>query len=363
MIFKNLQEEFKIRYKSKETALCVFSGAPLFIFGDIGHHCGTTSLIISLSAGTAAAVNVNTNHSTVSICRTCDNIIISYPTNKLGKYYEENYTRSLFHMLFQTMNSLHVNFRGAEVLFENSTEDNFFHNYKGALLSAVALILNKRDDVLQMLSKQDFFGLDAAGLTASMILKEEQCLLYNGTSRTYARYSLPLFGKKIIIIKTGAKTMHLPLIFANAYSKIQKNHPEIVSFAQLDSEIVRTADELREIEKKVIIFSLNEEKRMSEYPYLSDEIDFHKILNNSGRELYEIVGNSELAALCEILSNTDGVCAHRPLADNTGVFCIAADSYVDGVVKDCESRFEKKVGYRPAFYICNTAHCHAEWGV
>lgn len=353
MDFKALKNDFKIRYNKKKVPYCAFCGAPVFILGGLGH--GMSSLSAVLSSGTGIAVAANERENNFNISQSCENVIFSAAAHCLGNYSEDNYAAPLFELISTLQKTLGIDIFGADILLHHSTNNIFFHNSRGALLCALALMLDKTDLVWKTAMSENSAAPFGEALTAALFLGQEQCLLCNAADGKRHIFKLPLAGKKIIIITCGTRSKPLPPMFSDARNKIRELCPRFNCTAQpFDEALLRSAG-LSEREERIIRFAAKEEARILRYPTITEESSFFGAINESGRELCEIAEEPALSILFEILSDCDGVLSRRPLSDNSGILCIARNDAVDDILEKCESEYEKKAGKAPAFYICDTA--------
>lgn len=366
MNFKNLQNDFKTIYNTNITVPCTFSGTSLFLLGDVTCDCGGSSLITSLSSGTSLALNTHKKDSIYSIQQTRENLVFTCKADKLSLYHENNYAKPLFHIIDRLISYFNINLTGADLLFENNTIDKPFHNYSGPLVSAFMLLFTPQkhvSDILSALSDSILSKKDTLSLLASLISKECHCIAADGDTFNYHSYLLPVSGKKIIIIKTDIKKQHMSVNIKNAYKNLQKYIPDIHFFSQVNEDVLVSDNPLSKKEIKMLCFMLNEEKRIRKYPNISGFDDLCGIIKESCYELLEISESPQLSLLIDILSSITDAKAFRPLSDNSSVYCIVNNEAVDDFTLRFEKEFEKKAGYKPTFYICDTITSGIERGI
>ena len=355
MNFKNLQDNFKIRYKTESDVSCVFCGTPLYILGGMAKECETSGILTTLSAGTAAAIGTDCKKNTFSLQECRQNTIFTCSSAGLGTYSEDNYAAPLFRTLYRLISKLRLPLSGADILFANNAADKMFYNEKAALLCFAALSCGKKEEILKFIFPDDFFCNDALELATALTLTPGHCIVGKNCDSEYKKYIFPVSGKKIIIIKTDIKNRRLPMIADAAYKNFCKNNPEISSPSQLSAENIASDNSLKDLDKKLLTFLMNEEIRISKYEKASSFTDIAELINSSAYEFSKIVSDSDLFVLLEILEKDTPALTFRPLKDNSSVYCIVDDENTDELITKCEKEYEKKAGYKPTFYICDTA--------
>ena len=357
MNFKNLQDDFKTRYNTNANVPCVFSCTPLFLLGDITCSCGGHSLLTGLSAGTALAINTHIQKNIFSIQTSGENTMFTCTSDELSKYHENNFAKQLFHILSRLISHISPELSGADMLFEHNTAAAEFQNPSGALISAAALLFapeKKPLDIISAAALCEYTKMDLVKLIVSLTSEQGHCVLTDSNSMSYQRYKLPAEGKKFIIITTDIKKHPVSLYMQNAYKELKKNIPELLYPSQITKDMLNSNSSLKESDVKLLCFMLNEENRIEKYPHISGFDDICRMINESGREMVEIINDSVLSLLFEILSKSAAL-AYRPTANASGAYCIVCDEKVDDFIKETTSEYEKKAGYKPAFYICDTA--------
>lgn len=365
MNFQNLQNNFKTVYNNTRTVPCFFAGTPLFLLGDITAGCGSSSLITALSSGTALAIDINTQKKIFSIQQTQENLAFTCRLNKLSSYNEKNYAKPLFHIISKLNTYFKLNLTAADLLFEHNTIDTFFHNCSASLISALFLLFEKNDnpvDILSVLS-EEFSDYELRAILSTLVLKKGNCVMINDDNLLYKQYTLPISFSKIVIIKTDIKKQYMTVKMKNAYNSLKKYLEANNLPVNINGELTYDDMPLTENEVRLLRFMNNEEKRIGKYPAITGFDEFCGIINSSCKELLEISANSPLLILAETISATKCVSAFRPLADNSSVYCIVNDRQVDEFITVCEREYEKKAGYKPTFYICDTVSSGIEHGI
>ncbi len=363
MNFKDLKSNFNIRYNTNADVPCFFAGTPLFLLGDVTSS-NSSSLLTVLSTGTAVAINTHASKNIFSIQNTSENITYTCAGNELSKYHENNYANPLFNFISKIMPYLPQKLASADMLFLDNTLKSQFTNPIGALCSAIYLLYFPEREIKDFLGYFNYGEPEtAAKLTAALVLGKEQCLVHTGHYENYKKYRLPISNKKIIIILTDGKNQFISQGMDNAFNKLQKEHPEITISTELADDIIMNENSLNDKEKDFLCFMLNEENRIKKYPKISNYEEFCNIINESAKEFLKIANSPDLDLLANVLSNNPKCHAFRPVQNLPGIYCIVPNVDVDAFIEKTVSEYEKKAGYKPAFYVCDTASSGIEHGI
>lgn len=331
MNFKNLQDNFLVRYNTKTKPYCTFSGTPLFLLGDISFPDYGHSLISVISAGTALSISFEGTD--FSIQQTHDNTVFSAEKKNLLNYSEKNYAAPIFHAISYLNSHFKNDSDGLRLLYEHNTNSKGFYNYLSPLISLFLLLFpgHTPTDALtaltpMKLSKKDYFSLF---VTASQ--NKGHITLTDNLSLLTKDYLLPPDDVKIVIIKTDTKPKR---IFS-------------------DFSPTSDPDELSKEQQRILSFFIKEEERVLKYPELKDIGEFHNLINESGEDLLSLLDTSAISLLVDITRKTPAL-SSRPIANSSSVYAIVPDTEVDNFIKYTENEYEKKAGYKPTFYITDT---------
>lgn len=359
MIFQKLQNDFKIRYFSDKTPACAFAGYPLFLLGDI--NIGYSSLSTALSAGTAIAFET-TNNNTFSVQRNNDNTLFSCEINDLLSCHEDNFPETIFKIIGKLSASADIKFTGADMLFLHNTQDSHFHNYKSALLTMLFSLFfpgKPIEELICSVQNMQYSEKETRSVLTSLCSYQNSCIITR--NRTYKQYPLPLYDKKIIIAKLSEKNPHICQTLKNALHSYKKYAVENNQSPELNSDLLYSDIPLTAKEKKILFFALNEEKRIKNYTNISDFGGFSSIINSSAEEMLDFLDCRPFSLLCKIFSNYTS--AFRPMPEDMSVYCIIYNDMVDSFIASCAKEFEKKAGYKPTFFICDTASSGLGFGI
>lgn len=331
MNFKNLQDDFLVRYNTKTKPYCTFSGTPLFLMGDLlFSDCGH-SLITALSSGTALAVShEGTDY---SIQQTLENTVFSCAGKKLTLYNEKNYATPIFHTIAHLNSHFKINPDGMKLLFEHNTISKGFHNYLAPLISAFMLLFSNSSpvDVLTALSSMKFTKKEYFSILATISLSKGHIILSDNLSLLAKDYIFPLLGTKIVIIKTNTKPKRIYTDFST------------------DAD----PDDLSKEQQRILSFFIKEEERILKYPAIKDFSEFHNLINESGEDLLSLIDVPAISLLAEVTRKTSAL-SLRPIANSSSIYAIVSDEDIDDFVNFTEGEYEKKAGYKPTFYITDT---------
>lgn len=331
MNFKNLQDDFFIRYNTNSTPYCLFSGTPLYILGDLSFPDFGHSLITAISTGTALLTDFE--GSDFSIQQTDDNTIFSCSKNNLDLYKEKNYATKIFQAI-DCLNSYSPNPpKCARLLYHHNTKIKSFHNYLAPLISLYMLIYKESspERILTALSPLKLLRKEYLSLLATLTLNKGHIKLSNNLSLSEKDYLFPIDGNKIIIIKTDAKPK------------------------KIFTDFSPTADpeSLTKEQQKILSFFIKEEDLILKYPGISNFSEFYNLINESSEDLRSIIDSTELSILLEITEKTSAL-ASRAILNSSSIYSIVPDCDIDDFIKYTEKEYEKKAGYKPTFYITDT---------
>ena len=363
MNFQKIQDYFKIRFNSSEDISCFFSGTPFFLLGDITCNCSKHSLMTTLSSGTGLAINTHKKDNIFSIQSSQKNISYSCEKHKLLNYHEDDFSKKLFNMLGEIIPNLKEEISGCDMLFFDNTIDNFFHSHKEVLLSAISLLFFPEQtpaEIISKISPSDFSKKDKLKLLAALSGRENHCIITDNSKMIYKSYRIPLINKKIIFIKTDIKNQYLSSKMTNVCKVFESKS---IQNTPLSKDILFSDFSLNKEDIDFLCFMSNEEKRIEKYPNISNFNDFCKIINESGSELIKLCNNSELDLLYSIATKNPYLLAIRPSYNISFVYSIVSDNNVDKFIETFETEYEKKAGYKPTFFICDTVTSGIERGI
>ena len=156
MNIKEFQDNFKIRYNTKSSPSCVFTGYPLFLLGDITYNCENYALMTTLSLGTTLIFGKSQNN-TFSIQNTSDNLQYTCSEKELSKYHEENYAKDIFHLISSLYSDLNIT--GLNMLFSHDINNTNFQTYSAPLLTALSYFIKGEktpSQLIQLLQNSSF---------------------------------------------------------------------------------------------------------------------------------------------------------------------------------------------------------------
>jgi len=352
MNFKELQNNFKIRYNTNIPPKCTFVGKPLFLLGDVICNFDFPSLSTALSVGTALAFDIsadNSNH----IQENNNNLCYSCKSGNGSGYHTENYSKTIFKTIDKLESDFNISFSGLNMLFSHTAAQRQFHNFLAPLLSALYLTFLPDTPLSSFIPvfSSDLSPREINGIFTSLISYQNSCILINSIS-DYNQYIFPMESKKIIIIKISEKKHYLSAEIKNALNSYHKYLSANGLNYDLNYNILNSGIPLTEKEKKLLCFTLNEEKRIKKHPKISDFAEFYNIINQSSEELLDLLNDSSFNTLTGIISNHTS--AFRPMPEDASIYCIIDNNAVDEFIGFCEKEYEKKAGYKPTFYICDT---------
>ena len=363
MKFQKLQDYFKIRFNSTKNVPCFFSGTPFFLLGDITCNCSKHSLMTTLSSGTALAIDTHKKDNVFSIQTSRENTSFSCEKKKLLNYHEDNSLKKLFNILGLILPHLKEEISGADMLFSDNTIDSFFNSRKEVLFTAFSLLFfpeKTPSEIISKISSPDFSKKNTLKLLAALSGREKHCIITDNSLISYKPYRIPLMDKKIIIIKTDIKNQEFGAKMTKAFREFQsKNNKNM----DISKDMLYSDFSLNEENIDFLCFMLNEEKRIEKYPKISNFNDFCEIINESGREFIELCKNSELDLLYNIAAKSPDILALRPTENISFIYSIVEDANVDRFIEDFDREYEKKAGYKPTFFICDTATSGIERGI
>ena len=361
MNFKELQNNFKIRYNTKSSPQCVFTGYPLFLLGDITYNCENYALITSLSSGTALAFNISSSN-TFSVQKTTDNFLYTCNSNELSDYHQENYAKEIFNLISPLYRDLNIS--GLNMLFSYDINQQFFQIHSAPILSALSCFMTEKktsSQLIHVLQTLKFPPKNYASLLSSIDSIKNSCVLIDGNVYNYNHFLFPMSDKKIIIIKNEEKNQHISLNMNKAYSSYMKYTAINNSLPSLESDISTIPLQSKEI--RLLSFLLNEKKRINKYPYIKTLADLCNIISESSHELLSLTSSSNIQILADVISETKIPLTFRPLLDESAFYCIVYNDDVDSINKLCEKNYEKKAGYKPTFYICDSKTGGLNFGI
>ena len=331
MNFKNLQDNFLVRYNTKTKPYCTFSGTPLFLLGDNSFpDCGH-SLISAISAGTALSISFEGTD--FSIQQTHDNTVFSAEKKNLLTYSEKNYAAPIFHLISYLNSHFKNDSDGLRLLYDHNTNSRGFYNYLAPLISLFLLLFPGHTpvDALTALSPMNLSKKEYFSLLASTSQSKGHITLANNLSLLTKDYLLPRDAVKIVIIKTDSKLKRI-----------------LTDFSPMSD-----ADELSKEQQRILSFFIKEEERVLKYPEIKDISGFHKLINESGEDLLSLIDMPVISLLIDITRKTPAL-SSRPIANSSSIYAIVPDGEVDNFIKYTEKEYEKKAGYKPTFYITDT---------
>lgn len=331
MNFKNLQDDFSVRYNTKTKPYCTFSGTPLFLLGDISFSDCGHSLISAISAGTALSISFEGTD--FSIQQTHDNTVFSSEKKNLLTYSEKNYATPIFHAISYLNSHFKNDSEGLMLLYEHNTNSKGFYNYLSPLISAFLLLFPgyTLTDALTALSSLNLSKKEYFSLLTTLSQSKGHITLADNLSLLTKNYLLPLDDSKIVIIKTDSKPKK---IFT-------------------DFSPVADPDELSKEQRRILSFFIKEEERILKYPEIKDFSEFHNLINESCEDLLPLIDTPAISLLIDIIRKTPAL-SSRPIANSSSVFTIVPDSEIDSFIGFAEKEYEKKAGYKPTFYITDT---------
>ena len=331
MNFKNLENDFSVRFNTKTKPYFTFSGTPLYILGDLTFPDSGHSLITALSSGTALAICLEGED--YSIQETQNNIIYSCDKKKLLSYNEKNYATPLFHAVHHLNSYFKKEPKGIKLLFEHNTISKGFHNYMSPLITAYLKLYpdSSPENVLTALSPIKFTKKEYFSLLSTTSLKKGHINLTDNLTLLSKDYSLPLSNAKIIIIKTNIKPKRI----------------------YTDFSPISDPDDLPREQRKILTFFVKEEKRIMTYPEITTSADFHNLINDSCEDLLSLIDLQPITLLVE-LANKTSMLSLRPIVNSSSIYATVPDEDVDDFVKFVGNEYEKKAGAKPTFYITDT---------
>lgn len=344
MNYKTLKDDFMIRFNTDHSVDCVFCGTPLFLLGDITPGY---ALVTSLSAGTALAYAPR-DKPLFSVQSSDSNISYTSPAEKLLQYHEENYAKDCFHLLAHLLPDLPL--KGADFLFSNNCTSSLFHNQSAAICMLFSSIFSISPQ--EIITKIPFSVNDVQkriSLISSMCVTARHAEVYDNFVKN--RYPLPISGHKTIIITADIKKSHLRKNVSDAVKTLQSASEQNLDFCDITREMLIN---IPNQQKQILDFCINERQRISYYSKVSSLHDLCELVNASSRELLNIINSKELTQLYNISSSAEGICALRPTFDGSALYCIVTDNSVDKFIFQTEAAYEKKAGFKPAFYVCDT---------
>jgi len=216
MNFKELQNNFKIRYNTNIPPKCTFVGKPLFLLGDVICNFDFPSLSTALSVGTALAFDIsadNSNH----IQENNNNLCYSCKSGNGSGYHTENYSKTIFKTIDKLESDFNISFSGLNMLFSHTAAQRQFHNFLAPLLSALYLTFLPDTPLSSFIPvfSSDLSPREINGIFTSLISYQNSCILINSIS-DYNQYIFPMESKKIIIIKISEKKHYLSAEIKNA---------------------------------------------------------------------------------------------------------------------------------------------------
>ncbi len=341
MNYTTLKDDFKIRFNTNRSIDCAFCGTPLFLLGDITPG---TALVTSLSAGTAIAYAPKDTPA-FSVQSSDSNISYTCPKDKLLQYHEENYAKNIFHMISSL--SPHLPINGADFLFSHNTVSSVFHNQTGALFVLLSDLfsISENDKKILLLKSEP---QEQISLISAVNAKSHRAVIYDKSD--FKSYPLPISGHKIIIVTADIKNAYLQRKVNDAVKTLGEHLEKSLEVCDISREILT---DIPAQQKQLLDFCINERQRISAYPKVASLRELCDLINASSRELLNIIASKELTRLFDIVSSDD-ICAFRPAFDGTALYCIVQDDSVDKFIFQTEAAYEKKAGFKPAFYVCDT---------
>ena len=352
MNFKELQNDFKVRYNKKSSPQCVFTGYPLFLLGDITYDCENHAILTSLSSGTALAYDKSSNN-TFSVQKTTDNYLYTCPANSTSHYHKENYAKKIFNIISSFYPDLNIS--GLNMLFSYDIQHESFQIHSTPLLTVLShFMIEKKSpsQIIHSIQNLKFSPKEYAKILASIDSLKNSCIIINKNIYNYKHLPFPMHDKKIIIIKTKERKQYMSLHMNNAYSDYLKFAAMNNSASSLESDISTLP--LPDKEINLLLFLLNEKKRINKYPHITSFDDLCNIISESSQELINLTNSSDIKILNDIITSTHLPLTSRPLLDDSAFYCIVYDNDIDSFIQICEKNYEKKAGYKPTFYICDT---------
>lgn len=342
-----LLNNFEKVYSKKDTSPFIFKGAyPVILMGEHNPEDSQTVLGIGVKPDTYIGVRLCDDNFYISDIK--ERVVYQCKREELPYYKENKWAGELFLIISKMIKDTEI--EGAEILFCAEGRNEEIESYKSVLCYAFSKITGKYfydKELLNFILPNDCNFVENSRMLFSLNSEKDKVMFADDASFGYIA---PIPSEyKILLILTDEK----PFKGIDLARKKEKEEDFVIDEYTIYKDLEDySAFEFSKREKTRTEWGIKALKK-------GDLREFGNMLKASAEEYLAELNkkNSKVGTLFFTVSLLTEICG---IYKNKGVFAFVQEERVDTFVENIGNIYEKKVGKKPNFYICETSDTKEE---